>query len=342
MESSNSFVPLYNCNRKISISVVKSALQKNVRRCRPEQAVRCALHLINLSFTDFIRRVPIIILEDSILHPSFHVLIWFMVADSKGFVIDATHIRFFCRWCGRFPAANAEIHCQTRSVRQSGKSAVNTFGTMHCESLKSDYHKTIVRAILCRARFGGMGGDVLMLRQYAYIWYLRFSHDQTRNGGTENESNAVPSSARSFVPQQNWYRGQEMKWEELLRHLHPTETSTSFLNTNKDLWKLRLRKADIPPAGVDFHCVPKMVTEACRHYRDKMQKATLLQDENLEHTLKCCIWNFSSSVNHKRCLSTGETAASGSKDERLRLLSVYKVCQKFILTYQQRYLAARF
>jgi hypothetical protein len=187
-----------------------------------------------------------------------------------------------------------------------------------------------------------MGGDVLMLKQYAYIWYLRFSHDQTRGGVVENGSHAVPISAYTFLPQQNWHEGQKNEWENLLRHLHPTETSRSFFTVNKDLWKLRLRKVDIPPAGVDFHCVPKMVTEACTFYRDKMQKPTLFQDENLEHTLKCCIWNFSSSVNHKRCLFTGETAASGSKDERLRLLSVYKVCQKFILNYQQRYLAARF
>ena len=342
MESSKTFLPIYKCNRKISISVVKSALQKNVRRCRPEQAVRCALHLINLSFTDFIRRVPIIILEDSILHPSFHILVWFMVADSKGFVINETHVRFFLQVVWEISSCKCRDPLPHEERSAEWKSAVNTFGTMRCESLKSDYHKTLVRAILCRARFGGMGGDVLMLKQYAYMWYLRFLHDQTRDGVVENGSHAVPISAHAFLPQQNGHEGQNIEWESLLCHLHPPQTSRSFLAVNKDLWKLRLRKVDIPPAGVDFHCVPKMVTEASLHYRDKMQKTTLFQDNNLEHTLKCCIWNFSSSVNHKCCLFTGKTTASGSKDERLRLLSVYKVCQKFILDYQQRYLAARF
>ena len=144
------------------------------------------------------------------------------------------------------------------------------------------------------------------------MWYCDFS-DQTRDGVVENGSHAVPISAHAFLPQQNGHEGQNIEWESLLCHLHPPQTSRSFLAVNKDLWKLRLRKVDIPPAGVDFHCVPKMVTEASLHYRDKMQKTTLFQDNNLEHTLKCCIWNFSSSVNHKRCLFTGKTAASGSK-----------------------------
>ena len=108
------------------------------------------------------------------------------------------------------------------------KSAVNTFGTMRCESLKSDYHKTLVRAILCRARFGGMGGDVLMLKQYAYMWYLRFLHDQTRDGVVENGSHAVPISAHAFLPQQNGHEGQNIEWESLLCHLHPPQTSRSF------------------------------------------------------------------------------------------------------------------
>ena len=57
MQSSTKFSPTTYCNRSISISVIKSSLQKNIRRCRPEHAVRCALQLINLSFTDFIRRM---------------------------------------------------------------------------------------------------------------------------------------------------------------------------------------------------------------------------------------------------------------------------------------------
>ena len=44
------------------------------------------MELADKSWTDLIRRLPIIILEDSTLHPDFSLLVWLMIADSKGFV----------------------------------------------------------------------------------------------------------------------------------------------------------------------------------------------------------------------------------------------------------------
>ena len=76
---------------------------------------------------------------------------------------------------------------------------------------------------------------------------------------------------------------------EPLCHLHHHKSSRSFLAVNKD-FEVCLRKVDIPPAGVDFHCVPKMVTEAslteikCRNH--------LFQDNNLEHTLSAAFGTF--------------------------------------------------
>ena len=46
-------------------------------------AVRVAMELADKSWGDLIRRLPIIILEDSTLHPDFPLLIWLMVAESK-------------------------------------------------------------------------------------------------------------------------------------------------------------------------------------------------------------------------------------------------------------------
>lgn len=41
------------------------------------------MELADKSFDDLIRRLPIIILEDSFLHPDFDLLVWLMVANSK-------------------------------------------------------------------------------------------------------------------------------------------------------------------------------------------------------------------------------------------------------------------
>eukprot|EP00752_Nemacystus_decipiens_P001702 g1648.t1 len=70
---------------RLPVAVVKSMLQKNVRRGRAEAAVRCALELALRSWSDAIRRVLVIIVEDSLLHPAAPLLTWLMVATSKGY-----------------------------------------------------------------------------------------------------------------------------------------------------------------------------------------------------------------------------------------------------------------
>lgn len=68
---------------KLSVPVLKSILQKSIRRRRPLPSVRLAMELADKSFGDLIRRLPIICLEDSTLHQDFPLLCWMMCADSK-------------------------------------------------------------------------------------------------------------------------------------------------------------------------------------------------------------------------------------------------------------------
>ncbi|CAM9371077.1 unnamed protein product [Ectocarpus sp. 4 AP-2014] len=70
---------------RLPVAVVKSMLQKNIRRGRAEAAVRCALELALKSWSDAIRRVLVIVVEDSLLHPAAPLLSWLMVATSKGY-----------------------------------------------------------------------------------------------------------------------------------------------------------------------------------------------------------------------------------------------------------------
>ena len=68
---------------KFSVPVLKSMLQKSIRRRRPLPSVRLAMELADKSYVDLIRRLPIICLEDSFLHHDFPLLCWLMAADSK-------------------------------------------------------------------------------------------------------------------------------------------------------------------------------------------------------------------------------------------------------------------
>ena len=78
--------------------------------------------------------------------------------------------------------------------------------------------------------------------------------------GMGSRNGSYSTNYAILLPQQNRHEGQFIEWENFAS-LHPTETSRSFFAINKD--SEAACKVDIPPAGVDFHCVPKMVTEAC-------------------------------------------------------------------------------
>lgn len=62
---------------------LKSILQKSIRRRAPLPSVRVAMELADKSFGDLIRRLPIIMLEDSFLHEDIGLLVWLMAAESK-------------------------------------------------------------------------------------------------------------------------------------------------------------------------------------------------------------------------------------------------------------------
>ena len=73
---------------RLSVPVLKSIFQKSIRRRKPLPSVRVALELMDKSMGDMLRRLPIIIVEDSSLHPDLPLLIWLMVAHSKDFEVS--------------------------------------------------------------------------------------------------------------------------------------------------------------------------------------------------------------------------------------------------------------
>jgi hypothetical protein len=76
----------------LSVSQLKSALQKNVRLCRPAAAVRVAWALVAITDgggrrvgeSELLRRLPIIAIEDVLPHPHLAAVVWMMAAHAKG------------------------------------------------------------------------------------------------------------------------------------------------------------------------------------------------------------------------------------------------------------------
>lgn len=66
-------------------SLVKSMLQKGVRRRMSTSVAHLAIECAVVNLSDFLRRLPIICIEDGALHPGIPVIVWLMMAQSKGF-----------------------------------------------------------------------------------------------------------------------------------------------------------------------------------------------------------------------------------------------------------------
>eukprot|EP00964_Phaeocystis_antarctica_P070714 scaffold43083_cov61-Phaeocystis_antarctica.AAC.1 len=96
------------------LSLLKSGLQKNVRRCRVDEAVRCASALLSLADADgrrvgeaeLLRRLPVIALEDALPEPAtLPAATWLMAAHAKGFVLRAPHHALLLQLVARLAAA---------------------------------------------------------------------------------------------------------------------------------------------------------------------------------------------------------------------------------------------
>ena len=73
----------------LSPSVLKSAVQKAVRRGACGPARRCALALLHAQPAECLRRLAVIAVEDATAHPATPLLVWFMAAQSKGYLLGA-------------------------------------------------------------------------------------------------------------------------------------------------------------------------------------------------------------------------------------------------------------
>ncbi len=78
---------------KRTLPLIKSNLQKCIRRKDEGRAIRTALAMYSLNPNEVLRRLPIIMIEDCLPYPkAFVKLIWFMCAVSKGYVMSTTEV----------------------------------------------------------------------------------------------------------------------------------------------------------------------------------------------------------------------------------------------------------
>ncbi len=309
---------------RLSISHLKSCLQKSIRRRAPLPAVRVAMELADKSWTDLIRRLPIIILEDSTLHPDFVFLVWLMIADSKGYVpskeliVRVLQIVFemaSCPWqdaiadysnedCIDCGSDNDDKKQTSFSLRSSSSTLFST--RQHTDQTTATAEITMIRAMLLRAQYGGMKCDVDMLHSFSKLWLLRF-----------NGTYAIPSTIASTCSSGTISSTKDnLSWSRVPSLIHEkarqqSQNLVTMSMVNSPGGIAALTTNDVCPAGIDFHCsqvvdhlLSRPAVFSCLRERLKplLPPKSEMNRDWITSKVKMLIWNYSSGINRRRPL----------------------------------------
>ena len=265
--------PIYKLEREKkykNAGFLKSLLQKSIRRGDPNLAVQSAYHLMHLDFDDFIRRLPIIMIEDTAAHTCFSTLVWFMVASGiPSFKFDRSTYEYILG--SVLVICNIPVYHQVpNSPKPIPQSASEGGGEpaliqplskklVRYNALKEPY-KSLCYALQLRRAYGGMACDMEMLDKYAEEW-------------------ARISGITSGSSHEKWLQ------KAPVRSIHLAS-----------LPALMLTEWDV--AAIDFHCAPQLIDHVVAEYPEYEGKGEYV---------KKLIWHYSSKINKR---ITGAAAAT--------------------------------
>jgi hypothetical protein len=158
-------------------AVLKSNLQKAVRRGFCEIAKYTAWQLLQQGeTTELLRRLPIILLEDTLLHPRILPRwIWWMLANSRGYSFSQTEIQQLLADVGHIANPTCTPY---RDLRMKEESDV-CLGIVGIDGNATERELSLF-SIWVRSQWGGMTGDMAWLRGFLLQWSERSKEDWCR------------------------------------------------------------------------------------------------------------------------------------------------------------------
>ena len=307
-------IRLVHRHSKLSIPVLKSILQKAIRRRKALPAVRVAMELADKSLGDLLRRLPIIMFEDSMLHPSLPLLTWLMAAHSKNFepgvflltkVLCAVYEMSSCPWHDRLKES------ESTPIKSTDGLTFDSFHKPGIHHLLED-HDVYTWSMLLRIRYGGMGCDLQMLDSYVKVWCSRFQHH-------DDDDCNLPESIRKRFVHGDGGEATTLRWSTFPITAHQSAARVSLARIESLLTQRLpgLELADIPPEGIDFHCsgvlddvlsdpwlVHQCLTQIGALSTSVLGLGPVPPEASekrswLERVLKKCMWDYSSGVNRR-------------------------------------------
>jgi len=159
---------LSNSNFIFDIEILKSNLQKAIRKKLLDVSLSTAYTILVQDKTQLLRRLPIIALEDSTINfQDFTYLIWLMVADSKGYKLtnyDINRILSIVEFI--------TLNDYRDYINNDTESDYLPFDNY------SEFDKDFIsfyNSIFIRLEFGTMEGDIKWLKNIANEWYKRIN-----------------------------------------------------------------------------------------------------------------------------------------------------------------------
>lgn len=146
-----------------NISLLKSLLQKCIRRQLTDIAIKTAYHILKMDANMLVRRLFIIMLEDVCPHSSLSILAWLTSAMSKGFRLQKKHIEWII--------GLVKYLCEETQAITSRYKVNKNYSTIlmleHAYKLDHKVERDTIYSILFRCSYGGLKCDLNMLCWYA-------------------------------------------------------------------------------------------------------------------------------------------------------------------------------
>lgn len=139
-------------------SYLISHLQKSIRKMKHDKSIKTAKHLIDLDISTLLRRLPIIMFEDVIPHISLPIIVWLMIAVTKGFRLKTVMIQWLLGVV--YFLSSCKEHNQ-----------VHKKDSIMLDKLQENVY---LKSLLIRISYGGMKGDMKMLNYFIDNWNTKF------------------------------------------------------------------------------------------------------------------------------------------------------------------------
>lgn len=143
------------------VPMLKSALQKSIRRGLTQEAMQVSWQLINIDCDALLRRICVIMIEDVVLSTEFSTLVWLVSAVSKGYKLRHFQVMWLLGLVHSM-CTDSETEPFVNFVHKQGQpddtSIVKDLMT------RDELNPSVLLSVMFRVSYGGMPCDLELFR----------------------------------------------------------------------------------------------------------------------------------------------------------------------------------